>query len=505
MGSPRSGRVYVGLEAHLSAEFGMSARGADPDACRGGMGRAKTSRAVSAVHIGLDCSTTSCKAIAWTGEGQPVAEGRAGLRTCSTAPGFAEQDARDWWRGTRAALRECVSKLRKRRVSAVGITFQRETFVLLDRERKPVGPALLWYDARAADEAAELKLTFGARRYHRRTGKQLDTTSAVAKLLWLKRNSREILDRTAHFADVLAYLSCAMTGTLNTTYAGVDTTGLISLKTAGWYGGSVRASGLGASALPGIVPPGTSLGALSLRAARATGLQPGTAVVAGGGDGHCFALGAGQLDCDCATLSLGTSAVLGVLAPEPVIGTEFRTLLACAPGMYVLESVIQCGSATLGWLRDRFLPTGSRVSMSQLEREAAVIPAGCDGLLVVPYWRGRRVPTEDPHARGIAVGWSDRHTVAHFYRAVIEGIAMEIRALLTRIEGRTGRKTRRLVVGGGGAASDAWCQVFALTGARVTNTSGPEPFSVSISKEPALSRPMVVFHRNGALLWVRCQ
>jgi xylulokinase len=126
-------------------------------------------------------------------------------------------------------------------VRGVGITVQRETFVLLDERFEAIRPAILWHDSRATRELAALKREFGAHRYHTRTGKQLDITSAAAKMRWLRSHEPANVKRAAYFADVLAYLSHALTGRFTTTWAGVDTTGLVSLRTRGGTGrGSMR-------------------------------------------------------------------------------------------------------------------------------------------------------------------------------------------------------------------------------------------------------------------------
>lgn len=414
------------------------------------------------LYIGVDSSTTSSKAIAWDAAGTVVADAREPLRTASPQPGFAEQDAEEWWRSTRRAIRRCARDAGARRIAGVGVTVQRETFAVIDDSGRPVRPAILWYDARAAALLPGLGRRIGARRYHAATGKQLDVTSAVAKLQWLAQNEPESLSGAPRFADVLAYLALQLTGNLATTVAGADTTGLIHLEQRQWHGPHVRAAGLSPAQLPALVEAGSPLGVVRPAAARVTGLHAGIPVLAGGGDGHCFALGAGLLRGGVATLTLGTSAVLGVPVPSPIIGEEFRTLISCAPGEYLLESVIQCGSATVTWLHDTFIPgTWSRADATGTDRDCADIPAGSDGLIVLPHWRGVRVPHNDPRARGVVVGWTDRHTAAHFHRAIMEGIALEAAALLERICGKYDLRVTRLVVGGGGAVSDTWCQILA--------------------------------------------
>jgi len=416
------------------------------------------------VVIGIDASTTAAKAVAWTATGMATAEGRGTYPSRSPLPGFAEQDADDWWRGICRALRGCAQKLtRRQRVRAIGITVQRETFVLLDDHMRPLLPAILWYDARGADSLAGTGRRVGRRRYQQTTGKQLDVTAAICKLNWVRDQMPDTFARTAHLADVLAYLAWRLTDNLVTTWAGADTTGLISLSTRDWHAPHLALAGLSRGQMPVVVPPGTVLGSLTERAAAASGLPGGIPVVAGGGDGHCFALGAGLGRRASATLTLGTGTVLGLTVSKPLLGREYRTCLACVPGRYLLETVIQCGSATIAWLHDTLLQDNARspAHFAAIDRQCADLPPGSDGLLVLPYWRGMRVPHNDPVARGVTVGWTDRHTAAHFHRAIMEGIALAIGAILRRITARDGVRLDRVVLGGGGAAGDAWCRILA--------------------------------------------
>ena len=416
-----------------------------------------------ALYIGLDCSTTSAKAVVWTETGEAVAEGRAAIDCSAPKPGYAEQSAEDWVRASGQAIRECVASLCPDAVRALGITCQRETFVLLDGAGAPLRPAILWYDSRATAELDELRGQLDVADYHLVTGKQLDITSAVARMLWLQRHEPHRLEQTRCFADVLGYLSLALTGNLRTVHSGVDTTGLVGLATQDWLPEHLRICGLTAVQMPELVAPCAPLGPLTPRAAADCGLPAGTPVIAAGGDGHCFALAATLCEPGAATLTLGTSAVLGMTLTEPVTGAAFRTLLACAPGRYVLESVIQCGSATLSWADRHFLQASTHGVADPELAEAAVakVPPGSAGLLALPYWRGVRVPHNDPLACGVVVGWREVHTFAHFRRAIMEGMAFEFAQLQRMICDATGRQSSCLVVGGGGAQSDTWCQILA--------------------------------------------
>ena len=132
--------------------------------------------------IGIDSSTTACKAIAWDRGGQAVAEGRAAYPLLQPRPDWYEQDAGQWWSGVCAALRELLAQIDAARVDALCITHQRESFVPVDRRGRPIRHAILWLDERCRAQVALLTQLIGPERFHRTTGKPLTTNPSLLKI-----------------------------------------------------------------------------------------------------------------------------------------------------------------------------------------------------------------------------------------------------------------------------------------------------------------------------------
>jgi xylulokinase len=143
--------------------------------------------------IGIDCSTTATKALVWDLNGVPIADGRATFPLSMPQPGWHEQDAEDWWRATRTALREAAAKVDNSRIKAIGLTHQRESFVCVNANGHPLRAAILWLNARSADEVAQ----YGSERIHQITGKPPDPTPALYKLYWLRNHEPGLLERSA--------------------------------------------------------------------------------------------------------------------------------------------------------------------------------------------------------------------------------------------------------------------------------------------------------------------
>jgi sugar (pentulose or hexulose) kinase len=434
--------------------------------------------------IGLDSSTTACKAIAWDMAGTPVAEGRCSLPLTMPRPGWHEQPAAAWWSAAVDALRQLTQRTGTDRLAALSISHQRETFVPLDAQMEPLRDALVWMDERCGYLLPELARRLGAERFHSITGRPLSGNLTVGKIVWLQQNEPETWAAARWFVDVQAFLVYRLTGRLATGWGSADPMGLFDMRARDWSAEVLAGIGLPAERLPELHPPGAVLGAVTREAAGITGLPAGLPVVAGLGDGQAAGLGANITRPGPAYLSLGTSVVSGTRAAAYVADRAFRTTCAGVPGAYLLETVLLGGAYTVAWFLDTFgkaldLPADRDAALARLETDIASIPPGANGLLLVPYWNSALNPYWDSAASGITVGWRGIHTPLHLYRAILEGVAFEQRLHTEGVEAAAGERVDEYIVMGGGSRSDAWCQIVAdVTGRAVRHCATAEASSL---------------------------
>ena len=203
-------------------------------------------------------------------------------------------------------------------------------------------------------------------------------------------------------------------------------------------------------------------------AARETGLPEGLPVIAGLGDGQAGGVGANICQSGTAYLALGTSVITGSFSSNYVTNPAFRTMFGGVRGSYLLETVLLGGTYTVDWLMSTLFRKKGKAAVryrQELESEITGISAGSEGLILVPYWNSVMNPYWDASASGIVVGWRGRHGPAHLYRALLEGIAFELRLHFEGVEAALGSPIDRLIAMGGGARSDVWCQMIAdITG-----------------------------------------
>ncbi len=430
--------------------------------------------------IGVDSSTSACKAIAWDRHGRAVAESRTTFELLSPHPNWYEQRAEDWWDALCKALRELAAQVGAERFAALCITHQRESFVPVDETCQPIRNAILWVDDRAVAQVAELDRLVGNAYLHDLTGKGPSTKQSLPKLVWLQRHEPDVMRRAYKFLDVHAFLVQRLTGRWVTSLPCADPMGLIDMRRGTWATDLMGKLGLNPEQFVPIALPGSVLGELSESAAQLSGLRAGLPIVAGAGDGQSAGLGANITTAGKAYLNLGTAMVSGAHADDYVADRAFRTLCSPIAGAFVPEEVLGGGTFTVSWFVEHFAADLRKIDLSVspeevLETAARKLPPGSLGLMLVPYWNAVMPPFWDAKATGITLGWTGAHRREHFYRAILEGIAYEHRLAMEGIAAATGHAIDEYILMGGGSRSPLWCQIVAdVTGKTVKRASTSE-------------------------------
>lgn len=421
--------------------------------------------------IGLDSSTTGTKVLAFDKKGKVVVSANETIPLFSPQPNYYEQNPDDWWISAQKALRKTTRHIDPERIVALAISNQRETFVPLNRNGNPLRPAIIWLDERCKDEVEPFSRKIGQREIHRITGKPADYAPVVYRLAWMKKYQPDLFCKISMLCDVHTWLVWKLTGFFKTSWASADPLGLFDLKNKLWSPRILSALRLTEAQLPNAFCPGTILGTISETASELTGLSTGTLVVAGGGDGQVAGLGSNVLTSERAYLNLGTAVVAGVYGPRYRINRAFRTMSACSESGYYYECSLRAGTFAIDWFIKNILniqPLKQPGIYKQLEKKAQKVPAGSDGLLLLPYLCGVMNPYWDINARGVFIGLSSSQHQGHMFRSILEGIAFEQLLAINALEKTIGVRVGELVAIGGGANSSLWCHILAnITGKNI--------------------------------------
>ncbi len=414
--------------------------------------------------IGIDTSTTATKAVVIDRDGRVVAEGVQEYDYQIPQPGWSEQDPGLWWEATVAAVRSALSaaEIDGAAVAAIGLTGQMHGLVLLDDAREVLRPAILWNDQRTAEQCVDIRRRVGAQRLIDVTGNDALPGFTAPKLLWVRDHEPAVFERTAHVLLPKDYVRLRLTDELALDKADGAGTQLFDLAARDWSPEVLRVLELDADWFPATHEGPTITGEVSAAAAAATGLRPGTPVVAGGGDQAANAVGVGAVDPGTMALSLGTSGVVFTATDAPTTEAKGRVHAFChaVPDRWHLMGVMLSAAGSLRWHRDALAPEASFEALSE---EAGTVPAGSDNLFFLPYLTGERTPHPDPMARGAFIGLNVQHRRPHLTRAVMEGVAFGLRDSLDLMLAAGTPRPEQIRASGGGVRSTLWRQILADT------------------------------------------
>ncbi|GAA4783974.1 FGGY-family carbohydrate kinase [Actinomycetospora chlora] len=402
--------------------------------------------------LGIDIGTSSSKGVLVDGDGHVVARADVEHATSFPHPGWVEHDAEDvWWADVAALLRELLAHGTP---DAVGVSGIGPVLLPADADGRPLRPAILYgVDTRATAEIAELTEEIGGEEIVARGGTPLSSQAVGPKWRWLQRHEPEVYAGTRLFLMASSFLVHRLTGEyVLDHHSASQCDPMYDLEAAGWATdlAEVVAPGL---ALPRLLWPGEVAGTVTAAAARATGLREGTPVTAGTIDAWAEAASVGVETAGDTMVMYGTTMFLVQVTDAPVRHPALWATRGVAPGSFTTAAGMATSGAVTAWLRDLV-----GADYATLLDEAAAVPPGARGLLLLPYFAGERTPISDPDARGLVLGLTTSHGRAELYRAALEGTAHGVRHNLEAFRD-AGGPSPRLVAVGGGTRGGLWTQI----------------------------------------------
>jgi gluconokinase len=420
-----------------------------------------TEAAPREVIIGLDVGTTAVKAVAF---GVGSSWRRVAIREyplLRPAADREEQDPDTVMKAVAAAMAECVGTAGGAAIVAVSVSAAMHGALGLDADLRPITPLITWADARAREEARALRTS--APDLHAITGVPVHPMAPLSKIRWLTRHEPDVIARARWLAGLKDYVLAWLTGRIVTELSSASGTGLLEMATRTWSPTAVGLAGVSMGQLPEILAPTAQL-PLAAAAARCTGLPAGTPVVLGAADGPLGNLGTGAIVDGLAGLSVGTSGAVRIAVSEPRVdaaGTLF--CYALIESLWVVGSAISNGGAVLRWAERSLVPDAYAAGEGGLDAAvlelAAMVPAGSEGLVMLPYLLAERGPLWDPDLPGAYLGLRIGHTRAHLVRAAIEGVCAQLRSIVDRLDQVAAVRSVRAT--GGVFRSALWQQIMA--------------------------------------------
>ena len=421
--------------------------------------------------LAIDQGTTATTVLVVDRSGTVVGRGTAAVRQGYPRPGWVEHDPDQLWETVLAATGEALAAAQiapdkaAARLAAVGITNQRETTILWERDTgRPVAPAIVWQCRRTAADCATLEEAGLGPLFRERTGLVLDAYFSGTKIAWLLNQDPQLRRRATAgeiaFGTVDTWLVWQLTGgRLHATDAtNASRTLLFNLHSLSWDDDLLAALDVPAAMLPRVLP---SAGVWART--RVVGPIPAGVPIAGiAGDQQAALFGQACFGTGAAKTTYGTGCFLLMQTGDRPAQSEHGLLTTIAWQLpdrvdYALEGSVFIGGAAVQWLRDEM---GLLASAGESEAAARRVP-DTGGVVCVPAFAGLGAPYWDPHARGMLIGLTRSTTRDHVVRAVLEGITHQVADVLEAMVADAAIGIPEVRVDGGAAANDFLMQLQA--------------------------------------------
>jgi xylulokinase len=413
--------------------------------------------------LAYDLGTTGNKAVLVDEQCRLVASAFHPYDTFFPFDKAVEQDPWDWWLSVRHSTHELLQRSGVIPKTIAGISFsgQMMACVPLTQGGEPLGRALIWADMRSSAQAQRLITNVGAHRIYELVGNRANASYSAAKMMWVKEHEPERFQRTYKFVQPKDFVAMRMTGRFVTDYSDASGTNLFDLSALQWSPEMLAAAGIDVDLLPEAVPATTVVGGLTSSAADELGLVQGIPVVIGGADGACAAAGAGVSEPGTIYQYMGSSSWLGSVTKMPILDDQARIFnwVHVVPGLYAPTGTMQAAGASFQWLRTVLGISDNDMSFERMEEMARHSPPTAKALIFLPYLMGERSPIWDASARAAFVGLQMHHQTADLIRAVMEGVALNMKGILDAFTEVRSYDAIRLI--GGGAKSRLWAQILA--------------------------------------------
>ena len=411
--------------------------------------------------LGIDVGTTGTKTLLFSTDGELLGHAYRGYEMSNPQVGYSEQNAEDWWNAVCQTVREvCADPQIGKAVADISLSLQGGTMVAVDKDRKPVRPAMVWNDGRgSAQMEAYIREVGEAETMYQKTGWRLGRAMLAIESRWMRDNEPELFEKTAMFLSVPDYISMKMTGIPAVDMSDAGNNQFANIRAGCYDPELLEFAGITEDQLPKLVHSGDVIGNLTAEAAEALGLSTDCVLVAGAHDQYAVALGAGATKDGDILIGSGTCWVVTAIGDEPAFETGLAQSIAAVPGKWGSLLSLSSGGVCLEWWRKNLTVAsdGSLLPFDVINEEVAKRKAAEDGLFFYPFSANAAPDRKFQKASFIGLDLShDRFDIA---RAIMEGVAFQAIWMMESFKTKPSKEGLKLA--GGASKSALWCQMVA--------------------------------------------
>ncbi|WP_414733666.1 FGGY-family carbohydrate kinase [Acetobacterium carbinolicum] len=428
---------------------------------------------MSKYFMGVDGGTGSLRVAVFDEKGKNMGYEVVEYDTYYPKSGWAEQDDADWWNAMKTAIPAAIknSKVNPEEIVAITCDATTSTVVFIDKNDQILRRPILWMDVRAASQAE--KISNANHRMNRYYLSGVPAESMIPKCMWVKENEPEVWNNTETVMEYTSWMNWKLTGQKTVDNSIAAFRWFYDEPAGGWQKDFYNMIGLEdlLDKLPKqIYKTGEIVGKVSNEAASVLGLSENTLVIEGAFDACACMLGVGSVAAGGMAMIGGSSTCLfglsevefhseGVNGAYPNCATD---------GTSLVEGGQSSTGSVIAWFRNNLAPREWFVEAEAkgttlyqiMDKYAAEIPIGSNGLIMLDYFQGNRAPYSDSLARGMFIGLSLGHEISHIARAIMEGVTFGA-AHCIKAMADSGYKVEKIYACGGMAQSDFWMQMHA--------------------------------------------
>ena len=435
------------------------------------------------IAIVMDCGSTTTRVVAVDQNGRLVAQAVARSGPSPQADGekgWLVWDLDALWKRLGRLSQQVCAQIRPKDIVAVTITTWGADGAPIAADGRLTYPPICWQCPRTQPTAQAITRSVSALELFRTTGYQIISFNTLLRLLWLRENAPKAIDEADCWMMMAGLLSHRLCGEMSMDYTGASTMMAMDLGGRAWSPKLLKLAGLDASFFPRFVESGQTIGGVTPKASKATGIPAGTPVTAAGHDTQFAPVGSGARPGE-AILSTGTWEILMARVPKfkpNKAGFDGGVIIEAdaLPGLYDPQ-LLMMGSGVLEWLARHFYADvlDTPKLYPTMIGEAQGFGPGSDGIMVIPSFVAGTGPTKRYGTLGTILGLTIATQRGQVYRAALEGLSCQLQLAIEMLEAATGFLPKGIRVVGGGSKNDLWNQIRAdVTGLPVTTIEQKE-------------------------------
>lgn len=412
--------------------------------------------------LGIDVGTGSVKAVAVNLQCESFETSQQYYSFSSTKPGYHEQDPEQIWEAFLACIKDVIHKIGSQPM-AISLSSAMHSLLAVDNDCKPLSLMMTWADSRSSDIAQRLQHSAEGLAIYMDTGTPLHAMSPLCKLIWIKENQPDLLEKAYKFISIKEYLWHKLFQEYKVDYSIASCTGLFDINKLSWHQNALALIGIDELVLSEPVPTDyTKEFRTEHQNSELKFLQAGVQFTIGASDGCLANLASMANKPGVAVMTIGTSGAIRIASKRSLPNEKSM------PFSYILDrETFICGGpinnggiALQWWLKNITQGKPTEDSYDELFKQVGEVPAGSEGLIFLPYLTGERAPIWDSKSCGTFFGIKLQHGQEHFSRAVLEGICYAMKDVLDTVQ-QNAEPITQINISGGFVKSDIWVQTLA--------------------------------------------